>query len=220
CLISAAVFGMTLGFLRFNFHPARIFMGDMGSLTLGFVLAAIGVMGDRKSSTALPLLIPLIALGVAILDTAMAIVRRLGRGAHVFQADREHLHHRLMALGLSHRQTVLLIYYFCAYLSVSALVLSGLATRQTVLVLIVLAMGLFLAMMALEFIERKAKTVSSVQLPCSTLGSHIHENGNTGGRTAGNKLLFPRLRTGQYRGRHRPGRRRGAYLGSSRTRRR
>lgn len=220
CLTSAVVFGMTLGFLRFNFHPAKIFMGDMGSLTLGFVLAAIGVMGDRKSSTALPLLVPLIALGVCILDTALAVVRRLYRGTHVFQADREHLHHRLMGLGLSHRQTVLLIYYFSAYLSISALILSGLATRQTVLVLIVLGMGLFLAMMALEFIERRSKAVATAEPPCLTVGSQTHETRNVGGRSACNKLLFPALRTRKPGDRYRPRRGRRTDTEKSRTRRR
>jgi len=204
CILAASVFGMTLGFLKYNFHPAKIFMGDMGSLFLGFLLASVGILGGRKSSTALPLLIPLIALGVSVLDTAIAIVRRIWRGARVFEADREHLHHRLLGLGLSHRQAVLLIYYFCAFLSLAALVLAGLGTRQTALVLMVIAMGVFLAMLALEFIERKVK--SSVPQRDTEEPADSYESHEITRRPACHQLLFPPVhgrRIGNHRG---PGR--------------
>lgn len=121
-LISIIVVGVTLGFLRYNFNPAKIFMGDSGSLTLGFLLATSTVAGVGRSATQasgsvgvavlfyLPLVIPLIVLALPILDTLMAIVRRARRGQHVFQADREHLHHRLLEIGHGHRQAVLIMY--------------------------------------------------------------------------------------------------------------
>jgi len=128
-LLSAAVVGTTLGFLRYNFNPARIFMGDSGSTTLGFLLATATVVGVGRSGTQnpsdvsaafvfyLPLVIPLIVLAIPLLDTIMAIVRRARKGQHVFNADREHLHHRLLEIGHGHRQAVLIIYAWTAIIA-------------------------------------------------------------------------------------------------------
>ena len=128
-LLSAAVVGMTLGFLRYNFNPAKIFMGDSGSMTLGFLLATATVVGVGRTGTQnasevsaafvfyLPLVIPLIVLAIPLLDTLMAIVRRARRGRHVFHADREHLHHRLLEIGHGHRQAVLIIYGWTAIIA-------------------------------------------------------------------------------------------------------
>ncbi len=119
-LMSAALLGACLGFLPFNFHPAKIFMGDSGSQFLGITLAAIAVVGALKSATLLALVAPAVALGVPILDTAFAILRRLVTRRPVFQPDKEHIHHRLLALGLSHRNAVLLLYGITAALCLLA----------------------------------------------------------------------------------------------------
>lgn len=123
-VLSLILMGSSLGFLRYNFSPARVFMGDSGSMFLGFTLSAVAVMGAFKSAATLALLAPILVLGVPILDTAFAIARRLKSGQPAFQADKEHIHHKLLQLGLSQRQTVLLIYLVSIFLGAIALILS------------------------------------------------------------------------------------------------
>ncbi|HXW76358.1 MAG TPA: MraY family glycosyltransferase [Candidatus Eremiobacteraceae bacterium] len=119
-----ALAGAVAGFLPFNYNPARIFMGDGGSLFIGFVLASAAVMGTEKKAVAISLIIPLLVLALPILDTAAAIWRRARKGAPLFAADRGHVHHQLLDLGLSPRQAVNLIYVVCGLLGVLALALS------------------------------------------------------------------------------------------------
>jgi UDP-GlcNAc:undecaprenyl-phosphate GlcNAc-1-phosphate transferase len=147
--------GATLGFLRFNFPPARIFMGDTGSNFLGLVLAAISLLENRKSTAAVTLLFPLIAMGLPIADGLLAFVRRLARGAPVFRADSEHIHHRLLRLGLSPRSTLFALWYLCAYLGVMAVVFAALPREYAWLLLGLLALGLVFGFEALEFIDRR-----------------------------------------------------------------
>lgn len=125
-----------LGFLRYNFHPAKLFMGDCGSLYLGFILGVLAVMGLSKGATVISLFIPVIILGIPILDTFFAIIRRFTNNKPIFQADKGHLHHRLLEMGLSHKQTVLVIYAITLLLSSSAVLLTMLTTAQSVLILI------------------------------------------------------------------------------------
>lgn len=120
-LVTAALVGALLGFLRHNFHPATIFMGDSGSLFLGHVLATTAIWGSTKSSTTVSLLIPLLCLGLPIADTSLAIVRRFVRGVPISSADREHIHHWLLARGMTHRGAVLTLYGGAAFLSLAAL---------------------------------------------------------------------------------------------------
>lgn len=124
-LLSMAIVGATLGFLRFNFHPARIFMGDSGSMLLGLVLGATTVTGIGAAGTAPPstsgvflayvaLVLPLTVLAIPLLDAAFAIVRRARKRRSIWHADKEHLHHRLMDLGHGHRAAVLVMYVWSA----------------------------------------------------------------------------------------------------------
>ncbi len=122
-VFALAVVGGTIGFLRYNFNPAKIFMGDGGSLFLGFTLAAISIMGVLKLVTAVTLLLPLLILGVPIFDTTFAIVRRLWNRRPIFSPDRGHLHHRLLSAGLSHRNAVIMIYGVSLLLAGTALIL-------------------------------------------------------------------------------------------------
>lgn len=108
--LSISLAGATMGFLRYNFNPAKIFMGDAGSLFLGFILACISIRGSQKSATTVALLIPVIAMGLPIIDTLLAIVRRFLNGKNIFRADNEHIHHKLMRLGLSHKRSVFTLY--------------------------------------------------------------------------------------------------------------
>jgi len=119
-----ALGGAAAGFLPFNYNPARIFMGDGGSLFIGFVLASAAVMGTEKVAVGISLLVPLLVLALPILDTARVIVQRLGKRAPLFDADRTHMHHRLLDVGLSQRQVVNLIYLVCFILGAIAIVLS------------------------------------------------------------------------------------------------
>jgi len=113
-LISIVLAGSTLGFLRYNFYPASVFMGDSGSMLLGFLLGTATIQGVLKSIAAVALLVPVLALFIPILDTGMAIVRRGLRGTPITHADKEHIHHRLLAMGHSQRQAVLLLYFWTA----------------------------------------------------------------------------------------------------------
>ena len=121
---AAAICGACLGFLRYNFHPAKIFLGDAGSLLLGFWLAAVAVAAASKTAAATTLALPMLILGVPVLDTVWAIVRRTLAGQPMWRADRGHLHHRLLERGLSPVKTVIVIYAISALLGAAALVLS------------------------------------------------------------------------------------------------
>lgn len=111
-LLVATLGGSIVGFLMYNFHPATIFMGDTGSLFLGFILAAVPLFGPgtHKGGTALAILVPLLALGLPIMDMLLAIVRRFLERRSIFAPDRGHIHHRLLDLGLTHRRAVLILY--------------------------------------------------------------------------------------------------------------
>jgi len=123
-LLAAILTGSALGFLPYNFNPAKIFMGDTGSMFLGFILAAISVEGALKGATTIALTIPLLVLGVPFFDTLFAIVRRYREGRPIYKADRGHLHHRLLDMGFSQRTAVLVVYGLSISLGVTAIFLS------------------------------------------------------------------------------------------------
>src|SRR5438874_4475091 len=120
-VFSAVVFGACLGFLRHNFYPARIFMGDSGALLLGFVLAAVSVQGLLKTAAVAALFFPLLVLAVPILDTGFVVARRLKYKQPIYVADRAHLHHRFVNIGFSQRRAVLHIYLWVATPAAAAL---------------------------------------------------------------------------------------------------
>ena len=120
-VLSGAVAGTMLGFLLYNFNPARIFMGDSGSYFLGYVLAATALLGAQKAPTAVSLAVPVMALGVPIFDTLFAMVRRLLEQRSVFSPDRGHIHHRLLDMGLTHRRAVIIIYAVCGVFTAAAI---------------------------------------------------------------------------------------------------
>jgi UDP-GlcNAc:undecaprenyl-phosphate GlcNAc-1-phosphate transferase len=116
--IAVAIIGACVGFLRYNSNPASIFMGDSGALFLGFTLAAVSLMGVTKSSAAIALAVPLLIIGVPIFDTASAIVRRVVHKRPIQEADKGHIHHRLLGRGFNQRQTVFIIYVWSIALAV------------------------------------------------------------------------------------------------------
>ncbi len=139
-LMMAAVMGGTLGFLPYNFNPAKIFMGDTGSLFLGYILAGVSVMGAYKNATIL-LTFSIFALGLPIFDTAFAIIRRFVHGKPIMEADRGHMHHRLLDMGFSQRQAVVILYLISASFGVIAILLDYLDQSR---VWTMIASGLFL----------------------------------------------------------------------------
>ncbi len=153
CLLMAALGGSLVGFLFFNFNPARIFLGDSGSMFLGFVLAAVSVWTQRKGATAVALLIPVLALGVPILDTTLSFVRRVARKQNPFKADREHVHHRLLALGLSHKSAVLTLYTLSAVFGLGALALLDNDTTHRAIVLSTVAAAVFILVRKIGIFE-------------------------------------------------------------------
>lgn len=134
-----------LGFLRYNFYPAKIFLGDTGSMFLGYALSTLAVMGVAKTATAISVIVPMVIMGIPLLDVLFAILRRYQSHRPIFEPDKEHLHHRMMALGLSHKQTVLAIYAVNLLLSISAFLLTVLTTSQAVLLLFILAVVIIVA---------------------------------------------------------------------------
>src|SRR5712692_9054454 len=123
-LCMATLAGALIGFLFYNFNPASIFMGDSGSLFLGYVLAASSIRTHQKSSAVVSLLVPMVALAVPITDTALAMGRRALTGRPMFSGDRDHIHHRLLRLGLSQRQAVFALCGASVLLGGAALALS------------------------------------------------------------------------------------------------
>ena len=120
-IMSAIVFGACVGFLRHNFYPARIFMGDSGALLLGFVLAALSVQGLLKTAATVALFFPLLVLAVPIVDTTFVVARRLRHGQKVFEGDQAHLHHRFLRRGFSQPRAAITIWIWCSSLAAAAL---------------------------------------------------------------------------------------------------
>ena len=121
-MICCVLLGSLLGFLFYNFHPAKIFLGDSGALMIGFIIGFLSLLGF-KNITFIALFFPIVILAVPFIDTLFAMIRRMKKGQHIMQADKSHLHHKLLALGYTHRQTVLLIYSIAIMFSLSSVIL-------------------------------------------------------------------------------------------------
>ena len=129
-VLSAIVAGICFGFLRHNFYPARIFMGDSGALLLGFVLATVSIQGLLKTAATVALFFPLLALAVPILDTSFVVARRLKHGEKLYEPDQAHLHHRFLRRGFTQRRAVLYLYGWCVILGGAALATRFVPFRQ------------------------------------------------------------------------------------------
>jgi len=165
-LLSAITVGICVGFLPWNFHPAKIFMGDSGSMLLGMLLTIATISGVGRNpvppnggdlaAIAGTILVPLLVLAIPFLDVFLAIVRRTWRGVGWGHADKEHIHHRLIEIGHSHSGAVLLMYLWSALISASALAVGLIDGRLTVGAVLLAAVGLFLAT-ALPRLERSRR---------------------------------------------------------------
>src|SRR5262245_12924289 len=129
-ILSAVVAGACVGFLRHNFFPARIFMGDSGALVLGYTLATVSVAGLLKTASTVVLFLPLIVLAVPIIDTSFVVAKRMKYGQPVYTADRSHLHHRFVNIGFSQRRAALTMWGWCATLAAAALATRFVAFRE------------------------------------------------------------------------------------------
>lgn len=143
--------GCLLGFLRYNFNPASVFLGDSGSLFVGFLLGCFGVVWSEKSATMLGMAAPLMALSIPLLDTALAVGRRFLRRKPIFGADRGHIHHRLLDLGFSPRQAALLLYGLCAVCAVLSLAIGN--HRHELTVIGVFCLAVWAGVEHLEYVE-------------------------------------------------------------------
>jgi UDP-GlcNAc:undecaprenyl-phosphate GlcNAc-1-phosphate transferase len=143
-VLTAALAGSALGFLRYNFNPARIFMGDAGAMFLGYALGAVAIEGTLKSAAAVALAVPVLALGLPIFDTFFAIVRRVENGKSIAEADRGHLHHRLLDKGLTQRQACFVMYGISVLLGLSAVALTVLKAKEAVFILCCVGAGIFM----------------------------------------------------------------------------
>jgi UDP-N-acetylmuramyl pentapeptide phosphotransferase/UDP-N-acetylglucosamine-1-phosphate transferase len=152
-MMTIALAGAIIGFLRYNFNPATIFLGDSGSLYIGFLLSALALYGTQKSPTIVAVAIPIVSFGLPILETSLSILRRLISGRPVFTADREHIHHKLLQHGLSHRQVVILLYGVSAGFAMLSLFLLWPTGSSLGLVLAVLGTGIWMGVQHLGYLE-------------------------------------------------------------------
>jgi len=143
---AALLIGACGGFLRWNFPPASVFMGDTGSQFLGLTLSALSLLENRKGTAAVTLLLPLVALGVPLADSTIAFLRRLVRRQHVFRGDTSHVHHRLLQIGLSPRGALFAMWGLCAFFGGIAVLLSWLPRTWSALLVTVLAAVLFVTL--------------------------------------------------------------------------
>lgn len=152
-VVAVVLCGSLAGFLRYNFNPASIFLGDSGALFVGFTLAALSVLGAQKSTTAVAVVIPVLAFGLPMVDTGVTMARRLISGKPMFQGDNEHIHHMLLARGWSQRQVALVLYGVCAAFGLVAMLFTSTGSRSTGFVLFVLAVVVIVAVGQLRYHE-------------------------------------------------------------------
>ncbi len=152
-LISASMAGAVVGFLVYNFNPAKIFMGDSGSMFIGYILAILSLKGASKGSTIVSLLIPIMAMGLPILDTSLAFVRRFLRSQPIFLADRQHIHHILLSKGFNQRKVVLILYGVSLSFMVLALLSIFLKDKELFLIMMVFTVIIVVLITKLGYME-------------------------------------------------------------------
>ena len=162
-LMMAALAGACLGFLPYNMNPAKIFMGDTGSMFLGYILATVSIQGLFKFYAVISFAVPFILLGLPIFDTGFAIVRRLLKGQSPLQADRGHVHHRLIDLGFDQKQSVAILYTFSALMGLTAVILARTNESKLIILAIAVLVCFFLAMSLMSF-EKHHRAEEQAQL--------------------------------------------------------
>ena len=152
-VVSLVLCGALAGFLRYNFNPASIFLGDSGALFTGFLLAALSVLGTQKATTAVAIVVPVLAFGFPVVDTVMTMGRRMISRKPVFQGDSEHIHHMLLARGWSQRRAALVLYGVCALFGLMALIFPATGSKLTGFMLFVISVAVIIAVGHLRYHE-------------------------------------------------------------------
>jgi len=152
-LIAVVLVGAVMGFLRYNFNPATIFLGDSGSLFLGFLAAVLSLAGSQKGSTIVAIAIPLVSFGLPVTEAGLSLARRFVSGQSLLAGDRGHIHHRLLDHGLTQRQTVILLYAVCAFFSLFGLMLLNPQRNLAALIFFVLGVGIVFGVQRLGYAE-------------------------------------------------------------------
>lgn len=142
-LLTGILSGALLGFLPYNYNPASIFMGDAGAQLLGFLLASISIQGTIKSATAFAVAVPILAFGLPLYDTLFAMIRRKMNGKPIMQADKGHLHHRLLSIGLTQKQAVLVMYLISIMLGSVAIIAMQISNRRAYFLMTVIILVIF-----------------------------------------------------------------------------
>lgn len=151
--LAVVLLGAVLGFLRFNFNPATIFLGDSGSLFLGFMAAALSLAGSQKGSTIVAIAIPLVSFGLPVTEVGLSLLRRFLSGQALLAGDRGHIHHKLLQHGLSQRQAVILLYAVCALFSLFGIMLLNPKRELAALIFFVLGVGIVFGVQRLRYAE-------------------------------------------------------------------
>lgn len=154
-VLTSILAGSILGFLPYNFNPATIFMGDTGAQLLGFLLAAISIEGAIKSAAAFAIAVPILALGIPIYDVLFAMIRRKLNGKPIMQADKGHLHHRLLDMGLTQRQAVVIMYLVSAVLGSFAIIAMQVSTQRSYFLLAMVMVVLVVVAWKFGFFEHR-----------------------------------------------------------------
>ena len=152
-IISLILVGAVIGFLRYNFNPATIFLGDSGSLFLGFMAASLSLAGSQKGSTLVAIAIPLVSFGLPVMEVGLSLIRRFVSGQPLLAGDSGHIHHRLLQLGLNQRQAVILLYAVCAMFSLFGLMLLNPQRNIAALIFFVLGAGVVFGVQHLRYAE-------------------------------------------------------------------
>jgi UDP-GlcNAc:undecaprenyl-phosphate GlcNAc-1-phosphate transferase len=152
-ILTITLSGATLAFLRFNFNPATVFLGDSGSLFLGYLLATFSIIWSGRAATLVAVVAPLFALGLPIAEVGISVFRRFVRGQPIFGADSEHIHHRLLTRGMTSKTAVLLLYGVCAALGITSLLVTTWWSRNVGMVLLVLVAAGWLGIQQLGYHE-------------------------------------------------------------------
>jgi UDP-GlcNAc:undecaprenyl-phosphate GlcNAc-1-phosphate transferase len=162
-IIAFSLFGSSAGFLLFNLPPAKIFMGDSGSLVAGFILAVLPLMGISAAASFATVLVPVTLLLIPIVDTLAAIVRRVKEGRTILSPDREHIHHKLLDMGLSEKKIIALIYSVCFYLSIIAVTSVVMPKESNVYLILIVWIGIMMGYGFIHYLNTRKKVVRIIE---------------------------------------------------------
>lgn len=156
-MLAVLLAGSCSGFLKYNFNPAQVFMGDTGSMFIGYIIAAVSITGALKSAAAVTIFVPMLALAVPILDTTFAIIRRVFNDRPIGEADHGHIHHRLLAIGMNQKEAVIAVYIISSFLGATAFIINGIKFDHALIV--------FISVILIILYGAKKIGIFSVELP-------------------------------------------------------